>query len=905
MPPFSVALALGGTSVQEFLKDSLIDCEVPYDEVAEAIEFIKKSETFVSHAERIKAQCNVPALGMALAKEANFNWLKDGYSQKRKAKIKFGQPLAPIDITAKKNQHRKALIDRMTPYFLENTKETVVFITGDEGNGKSWIVAQTWLDLTHKPLMLFISPDNFVETPKQNKIIDLLVTKLIEQTGDDETEANRNRWKRRIGQWRSVASKSIRLIVVIDGINQRPQLDWARIIENTSDELNQLGGRLLVTVRSFYFQGKVKERLSISFFEISIPEWTEKERDEILLKHDIKSTELWHSVAISLFNPRLLGIALELLDKADIINFEELNVYRLLFEHMRLSHRDSPEPQPVHEFALKLQDHAREILNRVKTKHLDDLYIFKLSMEAVVDGRFFQSVDGDFARYSINEDGLILALGFSVVDQLRIAQRNNRNVDEELQIVLDPITALDETADVVLAALTVASLEEDTTKSISTSLVKAFTILQNPDQNLFPFFVGLARNKPQSFMDAASSLCLLGGHQPNFDWIQWALIKVSKDVAVWDQMTENVHRWLSAYSLSPERGIASHPKFDPQEKVLKDCEKKRREIESSVSTLSDNERVVLSCLYDENGDLGTLSRLALFLLADKPLTPFAGSILNWCFSYALNADRTAPYEDLLHLVRFNRVDWPQTRKELLRRSNMFREDDVSDIGKWTLVHILRSTGDSTDGMEVRSLVESLTKGQHRLGAWRLIEQYCATDPCDPSSRQPDNIVLTAEQYQSINVSELYLLLGQTSEEYFFSNARTGLSRFMPGVTIAKHRELISDVLNRKGLPLRQGIFELYRHSALLTKSDAESFVRKWYELKRAAIGDDLSEKEAWAVSQYILLITFPFLNSEEQCDILLSNEMDTKVLNPLVRLIKPLNENKFEKLLEEACNISY
>ena len=898
LPPFAVAMAMGGTRVQEFLKSNIKDDET-LEKAITALEAVRNSQDFAPHADRIRAQCNEPAVGLSLAQRANADWLNDAFSSRKRAKTKFGQPLSPCDPDTANIRHRKTLTDKLYPYLTSAPDDTVVFILGGEGHGKSWIVAQSWLALAHKPLMVFMSPDDFAEMAGQNDIVDLLIHKLIKQTGDGFTETTPARWRRRLGQWRNrPATDGPRLIVVIDGINQRSKPDWARIIENFADELNKIGGRLMVTARTPYFQDRVKGRLSVHVTEISVPEWTETERDEILTGRGIKASDLHHAVATSLRNPRLLGIALELLDKADIANFEELSVSRLLFEHIRMSERDAPVPQPMQAFAHRLQKHAQEIVSRVKAKQQDDLNIFEDDIGAVADGRFFRAVDGDPTRYSLKDDGLTLAMGFAVIDRLRTAQRNDRNLDAELDAILEPIAALDDTADVILAALTVTAVDECYEQDIAAALIKGFAVLQNPDQTQFSAFASMAKRRPQGFMDAAQALSLARGHQPNFDWIQGALTVAGRNSRAWQEMANKVHFWLSVHSLSPERGTFLHPARDSQEKVQKEREENRKKIKEKFQALSANELAILKNLPKEEGDLSSLSRLAILLLAGKSLAPFANSLLNWSFSYALNSDHAAPYKDFMHLVRLNRVDWSQTRAALLEVSAPLREADVSTIGKWTLVNILRATGHSDDGKEEHSIVEDLTKDWPPFGSWHLIEKYCASDPCDPVSEQPENVAQTAEQYAMIDVSKLRQSMGQASEDYFFDMARPGIVRFKPEVAIAKHREFTANVLNRAGFPLRQGLIKLRQHNALLTIDDARKLVKKRDEAKTTGTAGGLSEKDAWFVSQYQLLLAFPFLNAQEQAEILLSSEADENILLDLMNLAKPLGEKEFESLLK-------
>lgn len=368
IPPFAVALAMGGIRTQEFMKRNIRNGKA-LRKGFEALEAIKNYKDYTIHAERIQKQCNEPAFGWTLAQRANADWMIDAFSSKKQAKIKFRQALSPGDSDIVTVRQRTTLNNKLYQYFTITPDKTVVSIIGGEGHGKSWVIAQSWLALAHKPLMVFMIPEDFVETTERTSVTDMLIAKLIEQTGDRLSEITQERWRRRLVHWKNHrAENGPRLVVVIDGINQRPNLDWARIVEIFGDELNKLGGRLIITSRTPYFRDRVERRLTLSLSEIHVPEWTESERDEILAHRGIIASNLHPAVAESLRNPRLLGIALDLLVKADITTFEELSVSRLLFEHMRTSERDAPITQPVQEFAHRLQKHAQEIISRVEKK---------------------------------------------------------------------------------------------------------------------------------------------------------------------------------------------------------------------------------------------------------------------------------------------------------------------------------------------------------------------------------------------------------------------------------------------------------------------------------------------------------------------------------------------------------
>jgi len=238
---------------------------------------------------------------------------------------------------------------------------------------------------------------------------------------------------------------------------------------------------------------------------------------------------------------------------------------------------------------------------------------------------------------------------------------------------------------------------------------------------------------------------------------------------------------------------------------------------------------------------------------------------------------------------------------ILRESFPLCQAGVSETGKWALVNLLRVTGNSKDDSEALSLAQNLIKNQPHFKGWRRVEDYCETDPCDPASKQPENIKRTSEQYASLDVSKLRQSAGQTIEDYFFEEARPCMARFIPEIAIAKHKEFATDILRYSGALLRQGLFELHKHNSLLTIIEARILINKLHEVINAGELSGQSERDIWIVSQYCMLLAFPFFNAREQAEVLLSDASEKGLLVSLLRVAKPLDRKDFESLLTKAC----
>ena len=465
--------------------------------------------------------------------------------------------------------------------------------------------------------------------------------------------------------------------------------------------------------------------------------------------------------------------------------------------------------------------------------------------------------------------------------------------------LIEPVEAVDDTVGVVLAALMTTCNEGDAPRDIATALILAFANLHNPDEGEFAPFASLARVHPSPFIEAARRLCLSGGRQPNFDWIRAAENLATANESEWNTISADVQAWLSCYTRVTKGSwpsVSSHSSTEQREEKRRE---RGRHLSEKLHALSPAEQGVLGAMTETDGDINMLSRLAFVLLAGKPLAPAACALKQWSFSHALNSDHAAPYREIMHLVRFNRADWHETRTALLQEMEIFRQEDTSSTGKWALVTLLRSTGAPDDAKEARILTENLTSDQERLYSWRLVEDYCATDPCDPSSKRPDNISRTAQRYQNIDISKIRLNIYYDTEDHFFSMARPGMVRFETRIAAEKHKELARHVASRKGDARQYGLFELLDHNALLTKEIGLALLESRQEKDDG--GDNRSEGEQWYIHQFGLVITFPFLSDSEQIQALLSLAPEDDILCDLMDVAKLPTEALFDRHLETAC----
>jgi hypothetical protein len=840
-----------------------------------------------------------PGWSLATACRANSDWLLSTFSSRARAKVNLGQKLSPADPAgATEAVFRDDLVEQLGALLVDLPLGGVLALTGDEGNGKSWLAAQSWLSWTVKPLTIFLAAEDIQAGTLDP--IKLLSLKLSEQTDRHGFERHQAFWSQKLLTWRTEGQSPVQgMIVIVDGLNQRPRTEWARVIDQLSGEVQRIGGKIILTSRKRYFDSSVKPGLVSPCRELSIPEWTPAERDKLLAVRGISSNNLNEQVALSLCNPRLLNVALTLLDSTQLKAMNELSVPLLLFEHIRASQDDSYR-QPVENFTRTLRDHAKEVLQRLSAKQVDDLNVFDGGIDAVVEGRFFVPLADDLTRYTVQKDGLDLAMGFAILAELHKALRNGRDLTEALALITEPIAALDQTSDAVFAALTVACMSETFSVEVGAAIVVSFAGLQNLDERTFDSVAALARNRPQAFLSAAEMLALEGASAVNYDWVELALHQAKTDVDSQQLIQTNVYRWLAYTTIEIDQHFAA---FHVSENEIADrLLNSQKELNLKIASLSDSEqKIFLSLSQKPVRDLSPLGRLAIGLLAGMSLAPFARAFLQWSFATSLNGNHRAPVKLFRELIRFNGRDWEATRAALLHLTQELDTEKLSPVGQRAMTTVLQATGHPNDAHRAQELIKLLTKDWPRHTGKSRLERYCTGEPCDPALSEPDNAAYSAGDYAAIDVAKLSLQMGTDLNDQAFDDARPCVARFYPNIAIDKHRELIDNILGRMGLPLRQGIHLLLPHSSLIKEEQAKKLAYNTYDrgggtTKLQSLGH---EEQTWGLFQ--LELAFPQLDAISQLENLLATGYGNNISYQLMEMIKPLDVREFDARLTQAA----
>lgn len=911
IPPLAAACALARDETIGFLSAHVTDTACVYAADA-ALAYIAASQPFEIAAAHIAAPLREPCLGIPLALKANAKWLSDTFRDRRRAKEKLGQALAPGASGAMPTRYRGALVSRIKDKFAEAPSGEIVAVLGGEGTGKSWLIAQSWLSTGSPPLTLVI-PATDLKLLHAAGVDAVLVTKLIEQTGDSPTDFIRKRWKDRFRKWRDeTAPATPRLVVCFDGLNEQPDFDWRRWLDGAAQAIEGLGGILIVTSREAYFADHVQSCLISRIAPVRVSAWTHADLNEVLSENGVDPETVKASVRERLRNPRILGIAFELLTAGRVQNFEELSVERLLFEHIRIGARDGTTPETPDQFAARLASHAREIIDRAKEQRREDLLIFELGgngtryelspgLLAVTAEHFFTSRGDDPSLYELTGEGLKLALGLSIIKTLKRAERNDASPAEALDELLEPIAALDLTAEAAFAATLISSVDERCSPAIREALVCGYLRLQNLDAADYPVFAAAVRNMVDPAMNAVSILSTSVRHAPHKDWLIAALRDVRNDDNAWEIISRHVSSWLRFYSLAPELRVMSRAQDDAA-KHAEDVKAREQSLETRWLKLSEAERHFIDKEMTrlDRPDVSRRIDDAIMLLAGMPLAEFATSLVAWTLSQAINSSHHSSYDQFLALIRFNKRDWVATREQLLAASAFLTAEETSSTGQWALVAVHRALSTREDAERDHALVEALTIDREKYGSWRLIETYCATDPCDPASVEPENLQAASEKFGALDVENFHRSRSMGEEDHFFRDVLPAMARFRPEIAQQVVLKFAGSVLKRLPAELAYCVPSLRPFSAAFDSETVEGLLELAHELSVPHRAESQESKDKWIASQFALFCALPHLDGDTQIRKLRALPPHGPPLLNLTEVLQKASPEELENMLEQA-----
>ncbi|MDR6624372.1 hypothetical protein [Caulobacter segnis] len=880
LPPLAVLLAAVRAEILPW-----VEARRPPEEVAAfraGLDDIAADPAFEAQLAQLHSKLSPASLGLDAFRAANANWCEEKLASRQRAQRQFSQFLAPLEspsLTIDRPLIRAAIAQAVETAKADSEGDALVAVLGGEGSGKTWAVANWWVNATFRPILLLSvgrAANNLSETATA---LDMLSHLAADQEPGGESELTFAKWRRRIERWSRGASSRDRFVVLLDGLNETSGKPWAEVLRILLPAVRELGGVVVATSRRVYWDREVASRLSFeTVLPVHVGDYSNDEFADIMGKNNVALEELTPRVNAFMRNPRICSLAIAVLPA--LAHIDDLTIDRLLLEYWRsrLRERGDLVGHSDLDFRDLLVRHAREYRERPDMDFNRDEWRTRSGaaqrndgrniandLTDIEEGRFF---DSDSGSYRFRRETLHFALGLLVADEMRSALRSRpEQLEEAMASILDPIRGFDIVSDIMTAAIATATLDQNCPDKGITALVLGWLSLQNLSDEAFDGLLPYITARPDPFLDAFEAR---NAERDDGRYLQM-LFEASDREGVGRALKARINRWLGSWT----RLLSNWGDSADQNRRQQELEAR---IERNLAALTDEERGFFKehCVQLPNAP-ALVSAVANYLTG-LPQAEFAPGLIAFALTLKVVGASRA-YEDLAWAIRLNRMDHVELSAAVRREAVRFSNTEASPLAKDAAAAVLRMLGT----LDADRDAQQLNPAQF---SRTFDKEENTPDPLDPMSDGRSDADQVTAQLANTAPTAFWNHMSTTAEDHDLDRNRDYLIRFDPDGVLDVFDGIARTVSDRTGLPLRQLGWHLPWLSPILSEESLAAI-----RTRIADLGMDPSlapEGDVQFITGMLVEAALPSLDAAEQIDLMLSLPPDANFYVRYIDLLKPL-----------------
>jgi len=904
LPRLAVLIGAAKSSVLTWFNNnvaavSVTDLEAHLNAIIGSAEFGARVDTLLN-------ELTAATVGLDALREKNQAWLGLRFQDKDRSQESFGQFI--LVTAASRPAIDRPGVETALKAALEADNDNLIAVLGEEGTGKTWITTKIWSQLPQKPILVLVSgrraSDLNVKDPRGS------LARLLAEQDDNLSDANVERWRRRLDRWASgTALKPRRFILLFDGVNEHANLPWADLLKKMSRLVRELGGKIIVTSRPGFWRRDIAPRVggAPQVTEVPIGDYTPPELETVLARDapTVTVATLPTSLKSFILNPRICAVAIGLLDSLKA-QAEDLTRERLLIEYWRhrLEERGNLLSHNLADFDKLLRSHAKAWLESRSdfdrdnwadhsgaAKRIDPKVIVD-DLTEIDEGRFLNLTYEDGQHYSFRQESLPYALGLLIIEELKSfvqkhpgsGPRMDFEILEQLEQIIQPVQAWDITSGVLAAAICLAFFDPTVSDSIKITLTRAWFELQNVDDDDYRLVMASSVAKPDIILDVVEQ-SLPGQLGVRRRATLTGLLVYKRDhPSVRQALEKRLPRWLSGWTREAEP--IGNAKDNKERQAKRDAT-----IDPSLQGLKSAELALFRELTNEQAGLPAvrLTDVAASLMASRPLTPFTAGLVGWALVLELAPDLRNVRSRLAWVLRLNRCD-RAAMNAALRAFTARVGDAPSRPVAAALSEIFYLQGDP----DLAALAQDYRSLEAR--ATGRVSRYFEVDPFNPAATLIEDGNAVRERLADLPPDRLWCSMSVTSEDDTLKELTPFLARFDSQPLFAKIEEVVESGKSREQLPLRQLGWHLPEVSAALTPKGLTALQQIFDDL--AANPDRVAEGDRkWTPGQIVEALN-PHLSPQAQIALLQKLPKDYPLYLNLKDGMRPLSADALADFLE-------
>jgi hypothetical protein len=915
--PSSMEILCGNArdTVSSFIKRQ--NSKVDMGELEQILNSIATHPSSQNRINELRNGLSSPLIGFENLRHNQNQWLLTRFRDARESRAAFGQVLNVADV-------RVSLIDRIKAwksidewYVSWETNHSFLAILGEEGDGKTWAIA-TYLYKKLKanenfPLVLFITSTNIPSTSDPQELLAQLIAR---QSG----KSDESYWKRRVQGWAQRVEQTCPLILLIlDGINERQNIDWRALMEKLDVSPWKDLTAVIITCRTPVWGKKYSCLSHLPFQSWTIPPFDNSELHSALTVHGLKPSDIDPNLLPLIRKPRYLDLMVRL--REVMSESGDVTVERLLYEDWRDRISNKSGLRFSHqEFHTLIRDLAEKSLRQSKSfseREIEDLVPTdsRMIVQELISTGILNPDPVKAGKYTVERKRLVQGFGLFLKEQVSHAISSNQPVEESIARLLEPHSDMDIKVEICGAAAFHAIVDHNFPEAGRLTLFQQWLKGRNFDDSLDETIIAYFPLCPQTYLDLAEIVWSDASENPLAQEILMrGLLKWYLNEKLQSVMITAFEHWMGFIhpcGFTFQRGS----KGEKSEEI-------RRKIEDRLGYELTSPTICLAG-YDltvaEDDGLLRLARVVLAVIShSRKKEKFVRALVIWSLSRALMG----------HPNEYDLVSWAlKTPGDDIWKAFLIQiEPLIRNNSRVTqqAAYLLLSCEGSSAAYRLR---DNLPKD---LFPPNPLQEMYRSDPCsqylftwhrkdyatclqredlnpfhiassmkelslEPGLPVPRGLKSRIESIaDTFQPDSLWRTMGVTAEDHKFEEIEAALCAYAPEAIAGLVKRVMRDMRKRDGLPLRQLSLKVKQNLILLGSEEMNAIEDAWNNLLSKAGNWDEAQRIA---EEFLFPAVIANLPADEQLKKLLTRPNDAFDLLQYEPLFKPLEPNHIKDLL--------
>ena len=510
-------------------------------------------------------------------------------------------------------------------------------VLGEEGVGKTWSVIAWAKRILSDDTVIVVPISCAIEAIGPSDTIGTIMPRVLAARAGLHNE---DFWRRRLGRWLIAApTKSIKILIVLDGLNEKPGHQWRGFLSTFDDPRWIHSVAVLATDRPGHWGPHCAASGVAAFHEVTVDGYDDSEL-ALALQYSSREVSDFPTALLSLVKkPRYCQLVLDHYD--DLIKDSDFTVERLIY--LDIQSRCATHPN----FPL-VGDEFVSIIKQLATQYRESSEFDRFRIadnipwtdrerdvyEEIVSGGLMKAHSTAPGTFRVERKRLVFGLGMLLAEVVRLGVERSESrsqICETIERWFEPHPEMSLKVDIAGSAMFHSLLHKGFPPMGRQEIIRHWLGLRNWGDRAQPAFADYVRRCPEDFLAVAEGFWSSNGDKGVAqDYLARAFLKHRDDPSVQAALTLVISKWMGYVHADGPRTSWSDNEAKRRERRQENEKRAGQSLVPGPIVVHGEKLTVI-----EDVALLRMTRFAILLMSGGSRAPYLHAVVPWAVAGAV------------------------------------------------------------------------------------------------------------------------------------------------------------------------------------------------------------------------------------------------------------------------------